>query len=77
VQSVSSNLSDRSPLKATSDGLKARVSDKVKLWRDVIGIDIADKPNRSGMDRGKTEKLTATSAGFPFRNLLAVLKAGV
>jgi len=29
------------------------------------------------MDRGETEELTATGAGFPFRDLLAILKAGI
>jgi hypothetical protein len=43
----------------------------------MIGINVPDKSDRSGMSGRKTKELATAGAWFPFRNLLAILKAGI
>jgi hypothetical protein len=49
----------------------------MELGRDVVGRSVADEANGRRVDRGESEKLTAASAGLPFRNLLAILQTRI
>jgi hypothetical protein len=65
------------PLETSRDGFEAGIGDKVELRGDVIRSHVANKPNGRGMSRRKPEELAAASAGFPFRDFLAILEARI
>jgi hypothetical protein len=77
MQRIGRGIGNRTSLKASGDSFESGIGDEVELRGDMIGSNIADKPNGRGMSRRKTEELTATGAGLPLGNFLAVLEARI
>jgi hypothetical protein len=77
VKGVSRDVGNGAPLKATGNGLESGIRDEVELRGDVVSADIADQADRGGMGIRKPKELAAARPGFPFRDLLAILQAGI
>jgi len=61
-------------LDATGHSEELLVIDHMKLWCEVVGVQIADEANQGGMVAGKAKKLAKVSARAPLRNFVAVLE---